>query len=209
MPAWSRVADVAQLASVDAYGLIKMITQRVEKVRRNKYDCQQLAQHVGTIEGLLQQVHTQNRAVDGLLKNLEATLREACLLVSSCQASSYLRRFFRSGRHAEQFQRIKHRIDFYIQIFPVISHIDTTRRLVRIIESIESPQTQVISMDQLKIIFCSFTVVSQTACMNAENAADLVRSSRSCTLVSLLTCLLQIVNNIFLHFPSINVYVSR
>ncbi|KAM0840522.1 hypothetical protein ACQ4PT_059607 [Festuca glaucescens] len=77
-----------------------------------------------------------------MVAKLETTLREACVLVSSCQASSYFRRFIRSGKQAEQFQRIKDKIDFYLQLFPVISHIDTTRRLNILLDGVESPQTQ-------------------------------------------------------------------
>uniref|UniRef100_A0A0E0E2L8 Uncharacterized protein n=1 Tax=Oryza meridionalis TaxID=40149 RepID=A0A0E0E2L8_9ORYZ len=32
------VATVAQIAGEDAYGLISMVTERAEKVRRNKYE---------------------------------------------------------------------------------------------------------------------------------------------------------------------------
>lgn len=77
-----------------------------------------------------------------MVAKLEATLREACVLVSSCQASGYFRRFVRSGKQAEQFQRIKDKIDFYLQLFPIISHIDTTRRLNILLDGIESPKTQ-------------------------------------------------------------------
>ncbi|KAM0886849.1 hypothetical protein ACQ4PT_029458 [Festuca glaucescens] len=142
---WSRVepvATVAQVVGVDAYGLIKMIVQRAQTVRRNRYECRLLAQHAETIGGLLQQVQRKHPEIDGMVAKLETTLREACVLVSSCQASSYFRRFIRSGKQAEQFQRIKDKIDFYLQLFPVISHIDTTRRLNILLDGVESPQTQ-------------------------------------------------------------------
>ncbi|KAL6598254.1 hypothetical protein ACP70R_046419 [Stipagrostis hirtigluma subsp. patula] len=144
MPVWSQVdpvATVAQLAGVDAYGLIALIVQRAEAVRRNRHECQELAQQVETIGFLLPQVLREHPEIDRVMGRLERTLQEACDLVSSCQGSSYLRRFLRSGKQAEQFRRMKEKIDFYLQIFPVISHIDTTRRLARIIDE-ESPQTQ-------------------------------------------------------------------
>ncbi|CAN6319620.1 unnamed protein product [Urochloa humidicola] len=147
MPVWSRVdpvATVAQIAGVDAYGLIALIVQRAQTVRRNRHECQQLAQQVETIRALLPQVQRErvHPEMELLLVKLEATLRDACVLVSACQASSYIRRFLRSGKHAEEFRRVREGVEFYLQIFPIISHIDTTRRLVRIINDVESPKTQ-------------------------------------------------------------------
>ncbi|TVU46570.1 hypothetical protein EJB05_06111, partial [Eragrostis curvula] len=145
MPVWNRVdpvATIAQIAGVDAYGLIALIVQRAETVRRNRHECAQLAQQAETIGALLPQVQREHPEMDRALGKLEATLREACVLVSACQGSSYFRRFLRSDKHAEQFRRLKEKIDFYLQIFPVISHIDTTRRLVSLLGGIESPTTQ-------------------------------------------------------------------
>ncbi|CAN6284362.1 unnamed protein product [Urochloa humidicola] len=142
---WSRVdpvATVAQIAGVDAYGLIAMIVQRAQTVRRNRHECQQLAHLVETIGSLLPQVQREHPEMERVLGKLEATLRDACVLVSACQGSSYIRRFLRSGKHAEEFRRVREKVEFYLQIFPVISHIDTTRRLIRIINEVESPQTQ-------------------------------------------------------------------
>ncbi|CAL4931565.1 unnamed protein product [Urochloa decumbens] len=145
MPIWSRVdpvATMAQIAGVDAYGLIAMIVERAETVRRNRHECPQLAQQVETIGDLLPQVQREHPEMERVLGKLEATLRDACVLVSACQGSSYIRRFLRSGKHAEEFRRLREKVEFYLQIFPVISHIDTTRRLVRILNDAESPQTQ-------------------------------------------------------------------
>ncbi|KAK1698238.1 hypothetical protein QYE76_014935 [Lolium multiflorum] len=119
-----------------------MIVQRAETVQRNRYECRQLANHAETMGDVLRQVLREHPEIDGMVGKLEATLREACVLVSSCQASSYFRRFVRSGKQAQQFQRIKEKIDFYLQLFPVISHIDTTRRLKILLDGVESPQTQ-------------------------------------------------------------------
>uniref|UniRef100_A0ACD5TYV5 Uncharacterized protein n=3 Tax=Avena sativa TaxID=4498 RepID=A0ACD5TYV5_AVESA len=142
---WSHVdpvATVAQIVGVDASGLITMIMQRAEIVRRNKHECQQLAQHAETIGGVLEQVERKHPAIDDMVGKLDATLREACVLVSSCQGSSYFRRFIRSGKEAQQFQRIKEKIDFYLQLFPVISHIATTRRLNVLLDGVQSPKTK-------------------------------------------------------------------
>jgi hypothetical protein len=96
-----------------------------------------------TIDGILPQVQRELPEMHRVLGNLETTLQGACVLVSACQGSSYFRRFLRSDKHAEQFWRLREKIEFYLQLFPVISHIDTTRRLVRIINGVESPTTEV------------------------------------------------------------------
>lgn len=147
--AWSRVepvTTVAQLAGVDAFLLIAMIVERAKKVRRNKHECGELASDVDAIQGVLRQVQLkQHPEIDDLVEKLEAALREACVLVATCEATGYLRRFFRSGKLAEQFQRIRQRIQLYVDLFPIISHVDTTRRLIRIIQRLEEPQAPQVS----------------------------------------------------------------
>jgi interleukin-1 receptor-associated kinase 1 len=144
---WSRVdpvATVTQLAGVDAVGLIAMIVERAKKAHRNKHECRELASDVDAIRGVLQQVQLkQHPAVDDLVRKLEAELREACVLVATCEAKSYLRLFFRADRLAEQFRRVRQRIQLYVDLFPIISHIDTTHRLIRIIQRVEERQAQV------------------------------------------------------------------
>lgn len=147
--AWSKVGPVTtvtQLAGVDAVSLIAMIAERAKKVQRNKRECGELATDADAIQGVLQQVQLkQHPAVDDLVQKLEAVLREACLLVAACEARSYFRRFFRADKLAEQFQCIRQRIQFYVDLFPIIGHIDTTQRLIRIIRRVEEqePQAQV------------------------------------------------------------------
>ena len=145
--AWSKVdpvTTVTQLAGVDALSLIAMIAERAKVVRRNKRECGELATDAGAIQGVLRLVQLrQHPAIDDLVQKLEAVLREACVLVAACEARSYLRRFFRAGRLAEQFQRIRQRIQFYVDLFPIISHVDTTQRLIRIVQRVEEPQAQV------------------------------------------------------------------
>lgn len=159
MPIWSSVdpvATVAQIAGVDAYGLISMVTERAEKVRRNKYECRQLAEHVETVGGLLHHVERDDPRIAAPLEKLEGTLREAVVLVSSCEASSYFRRFFRGAKIAEQFQRIKEKIDFYLQLFPVITCIYTTSVFSRRLDS--APHTQVRRYDRSIYHYPQFTI---------------------------------------------------
>ena len=49
-----QAATLAQLAGVDAGGLISMIIQAVQTVHRNREECQQLVHHVMMISDLLQ-----------------------------------------------------------------------------------------------------------------------------------------------------------
>ncbi|KAM0840521.1 hypothetical protein ACQ4PT_059607 [Festuca glaucescens] len=120
-----------------------------------------------------------------MVAKLETTLREACVLVSSCQASSYFRRFIRSGKQAEQFQRIKDKIDFYLQLFPVISHIDTTRRLNILLDGVESPQTQ----QAWDLVFVEKTLwkllVHPSLCSEALRRMDQNHQIRRCAHIAL------------------------
>ncbi|CAL5091329.1 unnamed protein product [Urochloa decumbens] len=138
---WSRVepvTTVAQLAGVDARGLIAMIVERAKKVQRNKRDCGDLSSDVVAIQDVLRQVQQkQHPAVDGMVQKLEAVLREACVLVATCEAKSYFRRFFRADKLAEQFQRVRQRIQVLLHIFPIIAFVDTTQRFDRVIQQAE------------------------------------------------------------------------
>ncbi|TVU23633.1 hypothetical protein EJB05_26009 [Eragrostis curvula] len=61
------------------------------------------------------------RPIDGL----EETLRQAYMLVTSCQSSNVMYRFIMAGNQAQQFRDIRDRIDSFLRIYPIISHIDT------------------------------------------------------------------------------------
>ncbi|GJN10226.1 hypothetical protein PR202_ga28303 [Eleusine coracana subsp. coracana] len=102
-----------------------MIIERVEKVRRNKHECRALAKDAEKIKQVLAQASLRpDPAIDDIIKELEATLREACELVASCEATSYLRRFFRSNKVAERFERVRQSIQLYILLLPVLYHFD-------------------------------------------------------------------------------------
>jgi hypothetical protein len=66
------------------------------------------------------------------LAGLDGALREAHELVMACQDRSAVYRLVLSGRQAEKFRDVQSRIDSYLLLFPVISHLDITRRLDRI-----------------------------------------------------------------------------
>jgi len=103
--------------------------QAVQTVHRNREECQQLAHHVMMIGDLLQ-VLQQSEMMQRLeirrpLDGLEDTLRHAYVLVRSCQRSNVMYRFFMAWNQAQKFRDVRDRIDAYLRIYPLISHIDT------------------------------------------------------------------------------------
>lgn len=81
-----QVASIAQLAGVDAYGLISMIVEAAQTVKRNQETCQLLARRTKMIGDLLQQLqstqlmqHTETRIP---VEQLEETLRHTYLLMT-------------------------------------------------------------------------------------------------------------------------------
>lgn len=142
-----QAANIAQLSGLDAFGLTSMIMQAVHKVRRNKEACKQLVQRVQMIADLLQSMQSsemmQRPETRKPLNGLEEALRRAYILIMSCQNSSYMYRFFMGEKLASQFSEVQNNIDFYLQLFPVISHIDTTHLLVRILNGVRPPQQEV------------------------------------------------------------------
>lgn len=132
----SQAASVAQLAGVDAYGLIKMIVEAVQTVRRNKETCQKLARRVKMIGDLLQQLHEaqlmQHGDTRSPVEQLEETLRQAFMLVTTCQDSSFMYHCFTGGNQACQLREVENDIVFYLQLFPLVGYIDTSRTLLHL-----------------------------------------------------------------------------
>ncbi|KAF0896478.1 hypothetical protein E2562_024339 [Oryza meyeriana var. granulata] len=130
-----QAATVAQFVGVDAYGLIKMIAEAAQTVRRNRATCLQLARRVRMIGDLLRQLHgaqlMQQPETRNPVEQLEETLRRAYLLVRSCQGRSYLYRCFMGGRHADELREVQSEIAFYLQLFPLVSYVDATLNWVR------------------------------------------------------------------------------
>nr|CAB3492215.1 unnamed protein product [Digitaria exilis] len=129
--------DVVKLAGVDAVKLVIMIVQAARTVRHNMKTCQQLVQHVQASE-MMQQPEIKNG-----LNELEQILREAYMLVTSCQNNNYVYHLFMGGKQADQFRVLQNRLNSCLQVFPLISHIDTADRLDQILEIIRPPLPQV------------------------------------------------------------------
>ncbi|KAM0860937.1 hypothetical protein ACQ4PT_046213 [Festuca glaucescens] len=115
------------MVGVDASGLISMIIQAAETAHRNKKKCERLTHRVSMIADFLP--HLQDPEVALPLSGLEDALREAHGLVLSCQGRSAAYRFIMAGRQAERFRDVQGRIDAYLIVFPVVSHIAITRGL--------------------------------------------------------------------------------
>ena len=133
-----QVATVAQLVGLDAYSLITMIADAARTVRRNRATCRQLARRVEMIGALLrrlQQDANPMRAPETRqpVEELEETLRRALLLVRSCQRRGYLCRCFMGARHADELREMQGEITFYLQLFPLVSYVDTTLTWVRLL----------------------------------------------------------------------------
>ncbi|KAK1647827.1 hypothetical protein QYE76_065632 [Lolium multiflorum] len=132
-----QAAMVAQFAGVDAYGLIKMIAEAAQTVRRNRATCLQLARRAKMIGDLLHQLHSaqlmQQPETRNPVEQLEETLRRALLLVRSCQGRGYLYRCFMGSRHADELREVQGEITFYLQLFPLVSYVDTTLTWVRLL----------------------------------------------------------------------------
>jgi hypothetical protein len=68
------------------------------------------------------------------LRELQETLRRAHELVESCRRrGSYPRRLFAGKEQGESLREVQSKISIYLQLFPIICHIDGTRLLVRVI----------------------------------------------------------------------------
>jgi hypothetical protein len=127
-----QAATVAQMVGVDAGGLISMIIQAAETAHRNKKKCERLARRVSMIADLLPHLRElQDPELALPLSGLDDALREAHGLVQSCQGRSAAYRFVMAGRQAQRFRDVQGRIDAYLIVFPVVSHIAITRRLDR------------------------------------------------------------------------------
>ncbi|TVU23620.1 hypothetical protein EJB05_25996 [Eragrostis curvula] len=149
MALWSCLeptATVAQVAGVDAGGLVSMILTAVQTVRRNKEDCRQLARRAMKIADLLQKLQSQDMMQDKEvwrpLDGLDDTLREAYVLVASCQESSITYRFFMGWKQADQFREVQRKIDGYVELYPFVMHLDLTQRLNRLCNATNDPLSQ-------------------------------------------------------------------
>ncbi|TVU23588.1 hypothetical protein EJB05_25962, partial [Eragrostis curvula] len=168
--------DITKLAGVDAVKLVMMILQAAQKVRHNKKTCQQLVHHVQIIGDLLKKLQRsemmQQPEIRNGLNKLEEILREAYMLVTSCQNNNYIYHLVMSGKQAEQFRVLQNRIASCLQVFPLISHIDTTDRLDQILEIIQPTRSKAIKQVPRLITRCSNP--SATRCLPSDASTSRV-----------------------------------
>ncbi|KAI5002016.1 hypothetical protein ZWY2020_026666 [Hordeum vulgare] len=124
------VATVAQLVGADITGLISVTMLAAQTARQNRRECQLLARRVLIISRLLPLVQDPESAWP--MAGLGDTLREAHELLQSCQRRSVAYHLFKARRKALRFREMQNKIDFYLLLFPVTSHIGIARRLDRI-----------------------------------------------------------------------------
>ncbi|CAN6372052.1 unnamed protein product [Urochloa humidicola] len=155
-----QAATVAQLVGADVGSLITMIIQAAITAQQNKKECEQLARRVFTVGELLQHLDPEvmrRPEIRRPLAGLDDALREAHELVMACQDKSAVYRLVLAGRQAERFRDVQSRIDSYLLLFPVISHIDITRRLDRIYnillpnDTAAGPSTTALSIPQIAV----------------------------------------------------------
>ena len=123
----ANAAAVAHVAGVDPLGLISKIRQAALTARQNRRDCEHLARRAGMLAELLPCLRDPEAA--GTLAGLGDTLAEAHDLVVSCQGRGRAHEFFTASSKAERFRDVERKIDSYLLLVPVISHIGIARRL--------------------------------------------------------------------------------
>ena len=74
---------------------------------------------------------------------IEDTLRQAYTLVVSCQQSNTMYSFLMAGTQAQKFRDIRDRIDSYLRVYPLVSHIDTREFITRLYSRAHPSQPQV------------------------------------------------------------------
>ncbi|WVZ54982.1 hypothetical protein U9M48_005704 [Paspalum notatum var. saurae] len=142
------VAAVAQelAAGIDPGRIIARIQQAARTARQNKKDCERLARQVDMLPALLRRLQQEDpetmRQLAGLLGT---TLVEAHHLVMSCQAKGRTYHLFHASRLATRFRDVDKKIDSYLRIFPLVSHIGLASRIdSRNSNSLPAPEMMIV-----------------------------------------------------------------
>ncbi|CAM0903962.1 unnamed protein product [Alopecurus aequalis] len=117
----------SHLSMANVGGIISMIMRLAQTARRNRKECEQLAGRVRMILDLLPYLQVpEEKATRAPLEGMVATLREALEFVKSCQSASMVGRVFTTNLQASKLADVQSRINFYLLVFPLISHIANT-----------------------------------------------------------------------------------
>ncbi|WVZ62669.1 hypothetical protein U9M48_012386 [Paspalum notatum var. saurae] len=153
--------------------VIRAIMQAAQTASRNKKTCRELgesAQRIGDLLRVLQQqpgiTMLQHPETSAALAQLRETLETARELVESCGRGGYLRGLCAGESRAARLQDVQSRISFFLQVFPIISHLDSTRLLVRVIgkaatSASSSPGFENLSLTELMNATNGFSVDNQ------------------------------------------------
>ncbi|KAJ1276927.1 hypothetical protein BS78_05G254200 [Paspalum vaginatum] len=166
--------DIAKLAGIDAVKLVVMIVQAAQTVRYNKKTCQQLVHRVQIIGDLLKNQPTsgmmQHPEIRNGLSDLDEILREAYMFVMSFQSNNCIYHLITAKKKADQLRVLQNRMDSCLQVFPLISHIDTADRLDKILEIVRPPRSQIVLGSLKRFFFSHFITESFT--LNLSQLAD-------------------------------------
>ncbi|KAG5237404.1 cell number regulator [Salix suchowensis] len=125
------MANLAQVAGVDALSLANMIISSARNATAHKKNCEQLAEHVKIISNLLEKIKSTDLvnlpATKEPLDCLEEALRKAFDLVESCKEKSYLYMLAMGWSVVYQFRQVQDEIDRYLRLVPLISLVQEFR----------------------------------------------------------------------------------
>ncbi|TXG59835.1 hypothetical protein EZV62_014408 [Acer yangbiense] len=142
---FGEIANVAQLAGLDAVKIIGLIVKAASTARMHKKNCRQFALHLKLIGNLLEQLKISEMKkypeTREPLEQLEDALRRSYILVNSCQDRSYLYLLAMGWNIVYQFRKAQNEIDRYLKIVPLITLVDNARVRERL-EDIEKDQRE-------------------------------------------------------------------
>ncbi|KAH6755922.1 PLAC8 family protein [Perilla frutescens var. hirtella] len=140
---FGEIANIAQLAGLDAVKLIGMIVKAANTARMHKQNCRSFARHLKLIGNLLEslKISEMKRYPETRepLEQLEDALRRSYILVNSCQDRSYFYLLAMGWNIVYQFRKAQSEIDRYLKIIPLITLVDNARVRERV-EMIERDQ---------------------------------------------------------------------
>ncbi|KAH9329983.1 hypothetical protein KI387_002091, partial [Taxus chinensis] len=127
----TELGNAAQLAGLDAVGLIGAIVKAANNARMHKKNCKQFAQHLKLIGNLLQQLKLselkKRSETNEPLEQLEDSLRKAYVLVHSCENKSYLYLLALGWNIVHQFKQTQAEIDNLLSLIPLITLVEHHR----------------------------------------------------------------------------------
>ncbi|WOK98795.1 protein kinase 2A, chloroplastic-like [Canna indica] len=125
------VANLAQLAGLDAVSLIRMIVKAASTARVHKKNCQQFARQLTLVGNLLEQLRVselkKHRCTREPLELLEDALRRAYILVSNCHDCKFLYLLVMGWKIVKQFKSAQFEVAQYLDLIPLITLVDIQR----------------------------------------------------------------------------------